>query len=503
LLAATVIVGVLQNVFDVPNPSAVYLIAVVATAIACGPVEAVLVAIASALIYNFFFTEPHYTLLISDAGVWLSVVLLLFVGIVVGELAALQRSRAEDARAREREARALIQVSRALATRESTAAVLPQLIDIVMREAVMARVWITLGKDQGDERVVADSDADNRLVLPGVVNQLTRMPGDEPARWVRVHQPGPNRSLGSGLAAYRVRIETGTAAVGALWALRRSDDQQPDRAETRLLAAAADQLGQAFAHDVLAAESQAAEIARQSDALKSALLQSVSHDLRTPLATIRAAAGTLSHGEELSAADRQESARAIEREVEYLNRMVTNLLDLSRIEAGALRADREAFALDDLVGRTLDRVTPSLHGRHVDVALDAPPVAVDPTFFDEAITNVVDNAIKYGPADAPLRISAHPIADGLVRLTVEDGGPGVPDDALPRLFDKFYRAPGGNSRSRPGTGIGLAVARGLVEAMGGQISARKSQLGGLAVDIDLQRAEVPASTTAASLAGSA
>ena len=356
----------------------------------------------------------------------------------------------------------------------------------------MARVWIALGPDQGEERVVADSGSGEKLLVPGVVNQLTRMPGDVPARWVRVHQPGPNRSLGSGFAAYRVRIETGPAAVGAVWALRRTDEGPPDRAETRLLASTADQLGQAFAHDVLAAESQAAEIARQSDALKSALLQSVSHDLRTPLATIRAAAGTLSHGEELSRADRQESARAIEREVEYLNRMVTNLLDLSRIEAGALRADREPFALDDLVGRTLDRVTAGLAGRQVDIDLDAPPVAVDPTFFDEALTNVVDNALKYTPAGTALRISARPMPDGLVRLTVEDAGPGVPDEALPRLFDKFYRAPGSSRGSRPGTGIGLAVARGLIEAMGGHVAARRSDLGGLAVDIDLAPAELPA-----------
>ena len=149
LLAATLIVGILQNLLDVPNPSAVYLIAVVATAIACGPVEAVLVAVASALIYNFFFTEPHYTLVISDPGVWLSVVLLLFVGIVVGELAALQRSRAELARAREREARALIQVSRAWPRAHTTADVLPQVIDILRSEAAMARVWISLGPDQG------------------------------------------------------------------------------------------------------------------------------------------------------------------------------------------------------------------------------------------------------------------------------------------------------------------------------------------------------------------
>lgn len=501
LLAATLIVGVLQNLLDVPNPSAVYLIAVVAVAIACGPIEAVLTAVASALIYNFFFTAPHYTLVISDPGVWLSVVLLLFVGVVVGELAALQRQRAEDAGAREREARALIQVSRALATRESTSAVLPQLIDILRREAAMSRVWIALGQDQSDERVVADSDTQTKLVVPGVVSQLTRLPGDVPAKWVRVHQPGPTRSVGSGFAAYRVRIESGSAAVGSVWALRGAHDPAPDRAETRLLAASADQLGQAFAHDVLAAESQAAEIARQSDALKSALLQSVSHDLRTPLATIRAAAGTLAHGEELSVADRQESAHAIEREVEYLNRMVTNLLDLSRIEAGALRADREAFALDDLVGRTLERVARNQNGRRFDVALDAPPVAVDPTFFDEAITNVVDNALKYTPTGVDLRISARPIADDMVRLTIEDGGPGVPTDALPRLFDKFYRAPGGGSNSRPGTGIGLAVARGLVEAMGGRISARASELGGLAVDIDLQQAVAPVAPVTPSMAG--
>ena len=167
LLAATLIVGILQNLLDVPNPSAVYLIAVVATAIACGPVEAVLVAVASALIYNFFFTEPHYTLVISEPGVWLSVVLLLFVGIVVGELAALQRQRAEVARAREREARALIQVSRVLATRASTAAVLPQLIDILRREALMVRVWISLGQDKADDRVVADSDSRNETRRAG------------------------------------------------------------------------------------------------------------------------------------------------------------------------------------------------------------------------------------------------------------------------------------------------------------------------------------------------
>jgi len=497
LIGASLLVALLQDRLGVHNASAAYLVAVVATALVAGPVEAIAVAIASAAVYSFFFTEPRYTFAISDPGVWLSVVLLLFVGIVVGELAALQRARADQARAREREARALIRVSRALATRESTYAVLPQILETVRAEAHMERAWIALGQDQASERVVGDSSDGSRPSFPGTINQLTRTPGDEPARWLRVHLPGRDRRTeASGLAAYRVRVDAGTAALGSLWATRRSALSAPDRAETRLLAATADQVGQALAHDALAAEAQAAEIARQSDALKSALLQSVSHDLRTPLATIRAAAGTLGRPNDLTPSDQQASAQAIEREVEYLNRLVTNLLDLSRIEAGALRAEREAFTLDDLVGRTLARVRPQLDGRPVEVVLDATPVEVDPTFFDEAMTNVVENALKYTASETALRISTGQLADGYVRLTVEDAGAGVPDDALPRLFDKFYRAPnrGGGGGSRPGTGIGLAVARGLVEAMGGRIGARRSQLGGLAIDIELTAAPLPAAS---------
>jgi two-component system sensor histidine kinase KdpD len=251
-------------------------------------------------------------------------------------------------------------------------------------------------------------------------------------------------------------------------------------------------VGQALVQERLAAEAQAAEIARQSDALKSALLQSVSHDLRTPLATIRAAAGTLRPGIGLSPEDQQESADAIDREVDYLNRMVTNLLDLSRIEAGALRAERDVFDLDDLLGRTLERLRPRLGDRPVTVEVaTAPAVEVDPVFLDEATTNALDNAVKHTPPGTPIQIGAHELAgEPYVRLTIEDGGPGVPAELLPRIFEKFYRVPGQTRTSRSGTGIGLAVAQGLVEAMGGRVAARRSELGGLAIDLDLPTAPV-------------
>jgi two-component system sensor histidine kinase KdpD len=495
LTAATIVIAYLQDVLGVPNPSAVYLVAVVITAFVSGTVGAIGAAVASFLLYNFLYTEPRYTFAISDPGVWLSVVVLLFVGIVVGQLAALQRSRTEVARAREREALALFRLSRALATRSSTPAVLPEVTQILGAQTDMKRVWIALGADDASERVAADSADGSPAIVPGLVRVLRRMPGDTPAEWVRVHQPSGRSRSGSG-EAYRVRIQAGDLTLGSIWALRGRGIDEPNRTEVRLLAAAADQVGQALAHDRLEAESQAAEIARQSDALKSSLLQSVSHDLRTPLATIRAAAGTLRPGSGLSPDEQAESAEAIDREVEYLNRLVTNLLDLSRIEAGALRSERDAFELDDLVGRTIERLRSRLGDRQLEVRLDAPAVSVDPIFLDEAVTNMLENALKYTPPGTGIRLSAIESDDGFVKLTVEDAGPGVPEDALPRLFDKFYRVPGRSAGSRSGTGIGLAVVRGLVEAMGGRASARRSELGGLAIDLDLPVAHVPVELTA-------
>ena len=500
LVGATLAIAILQDGLDIPNPSALYLVAVVATAVVSGTAGAVLSASASFVLYNFLFIEPRYTFVVARPGELVNLFLLLFVGIVVGQLAALQRARAEIALAREREALALFQVSRALATRASTPALLPVIVNILGKESGMDRVWVSLGPDDARERIAADTAAEAPRMDIGIHWVLQRTPGDSPARWLRVHRPAPPRPRPpSGFEAYRVRIEAGDETYGSIVAVRPRHRSEPDRTETRLLAAAADQIGQALRQDRLAAESQAAEVARQSDSLKSALLQSVSHDLRTPLATIRAAAGTLRPGTGLSRDDQQLSADAIDREVDYLNRLVTNLLDLSRIEAGALRAERDVFELDDVLGQALERFRSRLAGRSLDVRIDAPPVTVDPVLLDEAFTNIVENAVKHTPPGTLIRISARHLANGTVRLTVEDSGPGVPPDALARVFDKFYRVPGRDRGSRSGTGIGLAVVRGLVETMGGRVGARLSDLGGLALDLDLPAAPPAAEVVVASV----
>lgn len=491
LVLATLVVLVLDQA-GVPNASSAYLLAVIALAVQLGTTEAIAAAAGGFILANFFFTEPVHTLTVLDPREWLNLLLLLVVSVVVGQLAGQQRGRAQAAELRAREARGLFQVSRALATAPETSLAMREVVRILQAETGMSRVWIGLNEAGALERVVADTGLGDEPVNPPRHDVLKRTEGDTPARWVGLHSAAPSRRAvpGTDLAAFRVVIETGDRAMGSVWALRPRSAGTPRREETRLLAAAADQVGQALERDRLRRDATAAEAARQSEALKSALLDSVSHDLRTPIATIRAAAGQLS-----AAGDHDAPiADAIDRQAVHLDRLVTNLLDMSRIEAGELRPNLHPVLLDDAVADNIERLRHSLEGRHVAVEIpeDLPPVLVDEVYLDAILSNLLDNARKYSPAGAPIRIAACR-ADSSVRLQVEDGGAGVEDAALPRLFEKFFRAqvPGGGPTR--GSGIGLAIVRGMAEAMGGRVSAERSSLGGLAVNVEL-----PATAPAAS-----
>ena len=493
LAVITGAVGALEASLDIPDASAVYLLAVVGIAVAFGTTPAVLTAIGAFLLYDFLFTEPRFTFTVRDPGEWLTVLLLLVVGTVVGRLAGRQRARADAALAREREARALFNVSFSIAGRRDTAEALPSVVEILRNETRMSRVWVVIG-----ETMAADTGIQPGPVPPirAVHTVLKRRPGDEPAEWVRVHAGSrrPNAEPITAESAYRVAITVATRTFGSIWATRSRRLGDPDPGETRVLAAAADQIGGSLERDRLLRDATSAEISRRSEALKSALLDSVSHDLRTPLASIRAAAGTLMDPEiEWPAERRREIAASIDRETEWLNRLVTNLLDMSRIEAGELKPSLEVFELADLLDNALARLAPGQAHQHVtvDMPVHLPPVLVDEVFIGQVLANTVDNALKHGGPEVPIHISARSVGDGVVRATIEDGGHGVPADAMPRLFEKFYRVPRQGEGSRRGTGIGLSVVRGLVEAMGGQVRAGPSSLGGLAIDIDLREAPAP------------
>lgn len=490
LALATAVVAVLETFVHLPDASMTYLVPVVIAAVASGTLAALGTAVAAVLLYDYLFTQPVHSLVITDPEEWLTILLLLFVGATVGRLAAHERDRAEAAAAREQEARAAFRIGWTIAIAPDTRAALPDLLELVRTETRFHRLWVALGPDEAAERVVVDTAgaSDPAPARPPTVRAvLQRKPGDEPASWRLVHGAGRTGGRsGRDFLEHGVAIESGSRRFGSLRALRAVSAGSPVPSETRLISSAADLVAIGLERDSLAADALDAEVVRRSDALKSALLASVSHDLRTPLAAIRAAAGNLADPDiAWSTVDARVTAAAIDRDASRLARLVGDLLDVSRIEGGALRPEPVPIILADAAIDALDRLRPILGARPIEVDLAAADVAIvaDPMYLDQVLTNLIENVARHTPDSSPVRVVASDRA-GLV-LTIEDGGPGLSDADVAALLERRFgdgwtRASGG----RP-TGLGLIIARGLIEATGGSLAARRSGLGGLAIDIRL------------------
>jgi two-component system sensor histidine kinase KdpD len=244
-------------------------------------------------------------------------------------------------------------------------------------------------------------------------------------------------------------------------------------AERQLLDAVGNQAAVAIERVTLVADIDQARLGAERERLRSSMLTSVSHDLRTPLASIIGALSSLrSRSTRFDEPTRDELLGTALSEAERLDRFVGNLLDMTRLDAGAIVPKSEPVDAGDLVSTALRRAGPILQDRTVSsaVAPDLPPLSLDFVLAEQALFNLLDNAVKYSPADGRIEVDARPAGEG-VEIVVRDEGPGIPVEALDRLFDKFYRADDGDRR-RAGTGLGLAIARGFVEAQGGTIAAR-------------------------------
>ncbi len=488
LVGATALVALFERVVGVANADPVYLLAVVTAAVAFGTPAALVTAVASFLLYDFFFVSPVLTFTVAGRTAWLDLFLLLVVGAIVGQLAAMQRNRAEAAERRERDANAMYAVSREFDGADPVDAAI-RVAPMLASATAMRSLWIALGPTPDRERVVASVGPD-KPIMPRL-HCLLRQGSLPDADWVTLH--APHATWGAppppGATVYRAVIDVGGESLGSIWGIRDREAPVPDAASTRILSLAADQLGRSIERTRLAERAASAEIARRSEALKTALLDSVSHDLRTPLASVRAAAGNLMDPDVAwSPEEQREIAGTIDAEAERLNELVSTLLDMSRIEAGELIPHPEPYALADLVREIVGRRRARLEPRRVEIRLDgaAPPVLVDSLFLEQALGNVLDNVGRHTPPSTTVTLTQERGAPpGRTRLVVEDDGPGVPGDALPRLFDKFYRVPRAAPRGRGGTGVGLSVARGLVEAMAGSITARDGATAGLAIVIEL------------------
>lgn len=436
------LIGVVLGRASIPNISMLYLIAVLATAIAFGRGPAILASVAAFLTFNWFFVEPVHTFTVADPAEWVALLLFLLTAIVTGQLAARARQRALEAERREREAIILAAVVRALGEADLGAG-LRAAAEHLRRELDLAAVRIA----------VAD--------------------GDGGAADVTVGREGP------GAPALVVPIALHDRQSGALTVARGPATPPFGPAEARFLAAVAAQLGQAVERARLRREATEAESLRRTDELKDALLNAVSHDLRTPLASIIASAGSLRQEDiAWTAGERREFAEAIEEEARRLNRIVGNLLDLSRLQGGSLRPERAWHDLGGVLTDALTRLRPLTARHHVvlDLPEELPPVPLDDVQIDQVFANLIENAAKYAPPDTKIWVSARRSGDEVI-VQVADRGPGIPPAALPHLFDPFYRVERDRGRVA-GTGVGLAVARGLVEAHGGRIWARNRADGG-------------------------
>jgi two-component system sensor histidine kinase KdpD len=494
LLLSTLAIAVIRIGFDgyrSSYPAPVYLLAVLIVGMRYGTWPAVLTSFAAFLLYDFLFVEPRYTLTVNDPDEWLNLLILLAVAVVIGRLAALQAARAVEAADRAREAEALYAITGILASTRTVAEAAPAIVTALEALTAMDRVWVGLGTITSDVRLLADTDPSRPLPVAGWQVVLQRGP-DQGKSWVRAHVLTGKSGRGPRATLFRVRVDVSGEELGSLWALRSHNLREPNRAETRILAAAADQLGQAIIRDRFAEEATSAEIARQSEALKSALLDSVSHDLRTPLATIRATAGSmLDPAVQWSNDEYTEAFESIDAEAERMARLIRNLLDMSRIEAGVLKPELEAHDLAELVRQPVARLNAA--GKKVAIALPdgLPNVLVDEVFLNQVLANLLENAVRYGGPDIEVRARA---IDGrqFVELSVEDDGNGVPERSRRRLFEKFYQVPRPAGTARRGMGIGLTVVAGLVQCMSGAVRADSSDLGGLAVVVTLPAVEVPA-----------
>lgn len=248
----------------------------------------------------------------------------------------------------------------------------------------------------------------------------------------------------------------------------------------------------------LVAEAGHAATSAESERLRTALLSSISHDLRTPLASILGSVTSLkSLGDQMSAADRQELLATIEEETERLTRFIANILDMTKLEAGVLETRKSAVDVGDIARTAVERARRARPARRVEIeiARGTPAASADPSLLEQVLLNLLDNADKYSPADSITRIVARPIGERL-EVGVIDAGIGIPSDALVRVFDKFYRVAGADGRA-PGTGLGLSICAGLVRAMGGSIRAESpvQDLRGTRIVVELPLADGPAAST--------
>jgi two-component system sensor histidine kinase KdpD len=436
-----------------------YLLGVVIVSLRFSYSAALLAAVLSVLAFDFFFIPPFYSFAVSDLSHIVTFAVLFVVAVVVSSLTKRIREQADSARHRERHTASLYAISRELSTTHSRDRLLATAARH-LRDVFAVKVAILLPGDDG-------------MLHPAVADEGTLLPDDKDmgvAEWAWLHQQlaGAGTDTLPLARALFVPLRGSRGRVGVLALYASPQSRLGDPEERHMLNAFAGLIGSALERTQLADEARRATLRAETEQLRNALLSSVSHDLRTPLAVVTGATtALLDENGPRDEASRRELIETARQEAERLNRLVSNLLDMTRLEAGALKVRKEPQPIEEVIGSALNRMEDRLQGRevHTSVPRDLPLVALDPALIEQVLVNLLENATKYTPAGSPIDVSVHS-NDDEVTVEVADRGPGVAPENAERVFDKFYRVREGEGG---GVGLGLTICRGIVSAHGGRI----------------------------------
>ena len=465
--ASTGIASLMFPYFNLVDLAMVFLLGIMIVASRTGKGPSLLAALLSVACFDFFFVPPYHTFIVSNVRYLVSFIVMFIIALVISSLTLRIREQANAARLRERRTAAIYNLSREL-VHEQEVKNLSAIAEKHISEVFLSKVVVLLPDESGN------------LNIPATNEETFALDQSElgVAQWTFDHrqQAGLGTDTVPGAKALYIPLVTSSRTVGVLGILPVFSPGMFNPEQVHILESFANQTAIALERGLLAEEAKNALLKAETETLRNTLLSSVSHDLRTPLAAITGAASTLLQPDiALDTHSKKELLKTIYEEAEHLNEIIRNVLDMTRLESGAIVVKKEWQSIEEIIGVVLTRFSEKLkeHPIAINLSVDLPLVPFDALLIEQVLMNLLDNAIKYTPRETPLDLSATLKGDSLL-VELADHGPGIPEGEEKRIFEKFVRG----STARGGIGLGLAICHTIVSAHGGDIWVENRPGGG-------------------------
>ena len=455
--------------FELANLIMFFLLGVVFIATRFGRGPSILASFLGVALFDFFFVNPYLSFSVADSQYLVTFVTMLTVGVVISNLMANVRSQAKVAAHRERRATVLYAMSKDLAISRNE--------DEIVRTAVRH-----LHSEFGSHNVILFPDPNSLIAYPKDPSMRESLHAADlsVAQWVMDHNEiaGQGTHTLAGAEATYFPLSNGESVVGVLVLLPVNLRRIFLPEQQKLLDTFLQQIAQAITRVRLAEQARKTQLDMEAERLRNSLLSSISHDLRTPLATIVGSASTLVEEDNaLKTEEKRELSRAIYDEAQRMSSLVNNILDMARLDAGAVELNKQWYPLEEIIGAVMTRLQKRLAGRPITVKLPPgiPMIYVDAVMIEQVLINLLENVLRYTPENSPVEITGE-ASSFAVEISVADQGPGIPKGFESQLFEKFYRVQ--REAAQSGVGLGLAICRAIIEAHGGSIQAQNRKAGG-------------------------